>query len=174
MCVSLLYCGIFTWKWCHTPSNLKGHDLRTHAWGRLSHVQCFLLKKKLIKTSIYDMLLCHICSSDTLTVLNWENRRNIRERLSFFQDFFQQHCSCGAASLAFQDVQKRHSRSEYLSPIGSPSDLSTIPEVVRNPLMSTRRSNNNSYLCYLPAKWWNGGKRKFSKMWLFLRIFPYN
>ncbi|XP_028279878.1 uncharacterized protein LOC114447684 isoform X2 [Parambassis ranga] len=62
------------------------------------------------------------------------------------EDFFQQHCSCGAASLAFQDVQKRHSRSEYTSPIGSPSDLSTIPEVVRNPLMSTRRSMSSDGL----------------------------
>lgn len=57
------------------------------------------------------------------------------------QDFFQQHCSCGAAGLAFQDVQKRHSRSEFLSSSGNLSDLSTIPEVTRRPLISTRGGN---------------------------------
>lgn len=54
------------------------------------------------------------------------------------EDFFQQHCSCGAASLAFQDAQKRHSKSEFLSPSGTVSDLSTIHEVTRHPLISTR------------------------------------
>ncbi|KAM7384988.1 hypothetical protein PAMP_001092 [Pampus punctatissimus] len=55
------------------------------------------------------------------------------------EDFFQQHCSCGAASLAFQEMQKQQSRSEFLSPSGTLSDLSTIPEVTRHPLLSTRR-----------------------------------
>uniref|UniRef100_A0A3Q3W2G0 DUF4657 domain-containing protein n=1 Tax=Mola mola TaxID=94237 RepID=A0A3Q3W2G0_MOLML len=54
------------------------------------------------------------------------------------EDFFQQHCSCGTASLAFQDVQKRHSRSEFLSPSVTLSDLSTIPEVTCHPLAPTR------------------------------------
>ncbi|KAI9536035.1 hypothetical protein NQZ68_038096 [Dissostichus eleginoides] len=56
----------------------------------------------------------------------------------FLQDFFQQHCSCGAAELAFQDPHKRPSRSECLSPSGTLSDLSTIHEVGRHPLLSTR------------------------------------
>ncbi|KAF3842574.1 hypothetical protein F7725_024525 [Dissostichus mawsoni] len=54
------------------------------------------------------------------------------------EDFFQQHCSCGAAELAFQDPHKRPSRSECLSPSGTLSDLSTIHEVGRRPLLSTR------------------------------------
>lgn len=49
------------------------------------------------------------------------------------EDFFQHHCSCGAAGMAFQDVQKRQSRSECLSPSGTLSDLSTIHEVARLP-----------------------------------------
>ncbi|TNN55425.1 hypothetical protein EYF80_034375 [Liparis tanakae] len=48
-------------------------------------------------------------------------------------DFFQHHCSCGAACMAFQDIQKRQSRSECLSPSGTLSDLSTIHEVARLP-----------------------------------------
>uniref|UniRef100_A0A3Q3BEL7 Si:ch211-250c4.4 n=1 Tax=Kryptolebias marmoratus TaxID=37003 RepID=A0A3Q3BEL7_KRYMA len=48
----------------------------------------------------------------------------------------EQHCSCGAATLSFQ---KRPCRSEFLSPSGTFSDLSTIPEVSRHSLMPTRR-----------------------------------
>ncbi|XP_068184097.1 uncharacterized protein si:ch211-250c4.3 [Antennarius striatus] len=55
------------------------------------------------------------------------------------EDFFRQYCSCGAASLAFQEVAKKQSRSECLSPSGTLSDLSTIPEVSRQPFLSTRR-----------------------------------
>ncbi len=62
------------------------------------------------------------------------------------QDFFQQHCSCGAAGLIFQEVQNRHSRSEILSPSGTLSDLSTIPEGARHPLILTRRGNSNTCL----------------------------
>ncbi|XP_016392733.1 uncharacterized protein LOC107727387 isoform X3 [Sinocyclocheilus rhinocerous] len=52
------------------------------------------------------------------------------------EDFFMQHCSCGAASLAFQEL-KRHFRSDHYSLTASSStlsDLSTIPEVTRIPL----------------------------------------
>ncbi|KAM9345086.1 uncharacterized protein ABDE67_013981 [Symphorus nematophorus] len=66
------------------------------------------------------------------------------------EDFFQQHCSCGAASLAFQDVQRTHSRSECLSPSGTLSDLSTIPEVTRHPLISTRREMGSEGLTPVP------------------------
>ncbi|TNM99792.1 hypothetical protein fugu_012825 [Takifugu bimaculatus] len=52
--------------------------------------------------------------------------------------FFQQQCSCGAASLAFQDVQKRHSRSSHPSSSNTLSDLSTISEVTRHPLRTRR------------------------------------
>ncbi|CAJ1057624.1 uncharacterized protein LOC109976736 [Xyrichtys novacula] len=55
------------------------------------------------------------------------------------EDFFKQHCSCGAADLAFHDVQRRPPRSESLSPSGILSDLSTIPEITRHPLIATRR-----------------------------------
>uniref|UniRef100_A0A3Q1EIH5 Si:ch211-250c4.4 n=1 Tax=Acanthochromis polyacanthus TaxID=80966 RepID=A0A3Q1EIH5_9TELE len=51
----------------------------------------------------------------------------------------EQHCSCGAASLAFQDFQKRHSKSECLSPSGTLSDLSTIPEVTRHPFITAKK-----------------------------------
>uniref|UniRef100_A0A3P8RQ84 Si:ch211-250c4.4 n=1 Tax=Amphiprion percula TaxID=161767 RepID=A0A3P8RQ84_AMPPE len=55
----------------------------------------------------------------------------------------EQHCSCGAASLAFQDFQKRCSKSECLSPSGTLSDLSTIPEVTRHPLISAKKLSEN-------------------------------
>lgn len=58
-----------------------------------------------------------------------------------FQDFFLQHCSCGTASLAFQEL-KRHFRSDHHSLTASSStlsDLSTIPEVTRIPLRTPVR-----------------------------------
>lgn len=60
---------------------------------------------------------------------------------SVFQDFFLQHCSCGAAGLAFQEL-KRHFRSDHHSLTASSStlsDLSTIPEVTRIPLRAATR-----------------------------------
>ncbi|XP_041646139.1 uncharacterized protein si:ch211-250c4.3 [Cheilinus undulatus] len=66
------------------------------------------------------------------------------------EDFFQQHCSCGAASLAFQDVQRRHPRNECLSPSGTLSDLTTIPEVTRHPLIYSRRDVNGEDLTPVP------------------------
>ncbi|XP_030581341.1 uncharacterized protein LOC115777548 isoform X2 [Archocentrus centrarchus] len=65
------------------------------------------------------------------------------------EDFFQQHCSCGAASLAFQEGPKIHSRNEFLSPSGTLSDLSTIPEVTKHPV-STRRGVSSDSLTFLP------------------------
>ncbi|XP_069030821.1 uncharacterized protein [Embiotoca jacksoni] len=67
------------------------------------------------------------------------------------EDFFQQHCSCGAASLAFQDIQKRYARSEFLSSSGTLSDLSTIQEVTRHPLISTRRGVSSEGLTPIPV-----------------------
>lgn len=55
---------------------------------------------------------------------------------TLFQDFFIHHCSCGAASLAFQEL-KRHFHSDHYSLTASSStlsDLTTIPEVTRIPL----------------------------------------
>ncbi|XP_052006366.1 uncharacterized protein si:ch211-250c4.3 [Xyrauchen texanus] len=52
------------------------------------------------------------------------------------EDFFLQHCSCGAASLAFKEL-RRHFRSDHYSMTvssGTLSDLTTIPEVTRIPL----------------------------------------
>lgn len=57
------------------------------------------------------------------------------------EDFFLQHCSCGTASLAFQEL-KRHFRSDHHSLTASSStlsDLSTIPEVTRIPLRAAAR-----------------------------------
>ncbi|XP_069045178.1 uncharacterized protein [Lepisosteus oculatus] len=51
------------------------------------------------------------------------------------EEYFRQHCSCGAASLAFQEL-KRHCRSEFHSltaSSGTLSDLSTILEIARRP-----------------------------------------
>ncbi|XP_051816230.1 uncharacterized protein si:ch211-250c4.3 isoform X2 [Acanthochromis polyacanthus] len=66
------------------------------------------------------------------------------------EDIFQQHCSCGAASLAFQDFQKRHSKSECLSPSGTLSDLSTIPEVTRHPFITAKKGMRNEGLTPIP------------------------
>ncbi len=67
--------------------------------------------------------------------------RQILTSNSLSQDFFMQHCSCGAASLAFQEL-KRHFRSDHYSLTASSStlsDLSTIPEVTRTPLRAAMR-----------------------------------
>ncbi|XP_052429176.1 uncharacterized protein si:ch211-250c4.3 [Carassius gibelio] len=61
------------------------------------------------------------------------------------EDFFMQHCSCGAASLAFQEL-KRHFRSDHYSltaSSGTLSDLSTIPEVTRTPLRAATRDGDD-------------------------------
>ncbi|XP_070697497.1 uncharacterized protein [Pempheris klunzingeri] len=76
------------------------------------------------------------------------------------EDFFQQHCCCGAASLAFQDVHKRHSRSEFLSPSGTLSDLSTIAEVAQHPLISTRRDMSGEGSTPIPL--WGAGLNRRS------------
>uniref|UniRef100_UPI0037E7FF37 uncharacterized protein n=1 Tax=Semicossyphus pulcher TaxID=241346 RepID=UPI0037E7FF37 len=78
------------------------------------------------------------------------------------EDFFQQHCSCGAASLAFQDVQRRHPRTECLSPSGTLSDLSTIPEVTRHPLISSRRGHDMSSEDLTPVPLWRRGLNRRS------------
>ncbi|XP_039995925.1 uncharacterized protein si:ch211-250c4.3 isoform X4 [Xiphias gladius] len=75
------------------------------------------------------------------------------------EDFFHQHCSCGAASLTFQHAQKRHSRSEFLSPSGTLSDLSTIPEIKQHLLISARRDMQNEGLTPFPL-WRRGLNRK--------------
>ncbi|KAM4730524.1 uncharacterized protein FYW61_010733 isoform 2-T2 [Anableps anableps] len=63
------------------------------------------------------------------------------------EEFFQQYCSCGAAILAFQKWQ---SRSDFLSPSGTFSDLSTIPEVSWHPLMSARKGMSGEDLSAIP------------------------
>ncbi|XP_034072628.1 uncharacterized protein si:ch211-250c4.3 isoform X3 [Gymnodraco acuticeps] len=74
------------------------------------------------------------------------------------EDFFQQHCNCGAAELAFQDPHKRPSRSECLSPSGTLSDLSTIHEVGRHPLLSTRTDMSSE----TPVPLWRRGLERRS------------
>ncbi|XP_054874756.1 uncharacterized protein si:ch211-250c4.3 [Amphiprion ocellaris] len=78
------------------------------------------------------------------------------------EDFFQQHCSCGAASLAFQDFQKRCSKSECLSPSGTLSDLSTIPEVTRHPLISAKKGMRIEGLTPIPL-WRSLSHRNFTE-----------
>ncbi|XP_058508147.1 uncharacterized protein si:ch211-250c4.3 [Solea solea] len=60
------------------------------------------------------------------------------------EEFVQQQCICGAASLVLQPVQKRLSRSEYPSLNGTLSDLSTIPEVTQHPLIPTTDVSSES------------------------------
>ncbi|CAI5682085.1 unnamed protein product [Oreochromis niloticus] len=66
------------------------------------------------------------------------------------KDFFKDYCSCGAASLAFQDFQKTQSRDEFSSPSGTLSDLSAIPEVTQHPLMSTSGGVTGDALTLVP------------------------
>ncbi|KAM4614957.1 uncharacterized protein ACJ7VT_010184 [Polymixia lowei] len=75
------------------------------------------------------------------------------------EDFFQQHCNCGAAGLAFQDTLKRHSRTEFLASSGTLSDLSTIPEVTRHPLISTGKDLSGHGPCQplAPVPIWRRG-----------------
>ncbi|KAM9809927.1 uncharacterized protein si:ch211-250c4.3 [Syngnathus typhle] len=54
------------------------------------------------------------------------------------EDLFQAHCSCAAATLAFEDTGLDLSRS------GTLSDLSAVPEVSRQPLASARPTNGGS------------------------------
>nr|XP_046258095.1 uncharacterized protein si:ch211-250c4.3 [Scatophagus argus] len=115
--------------------------------GYLEHI-CQLIEKigQLQETNL--QLQRQICSMQ-------KNSRMTKTK----EDFFQQHCSCGAASLTFQDVHKRHSRSEFLSPSGTLSDLSTIPEVTRHPLISTRRVMSSEGLTPVPL-WKRGLNRR--------------
>ncbi|KAM8851707.1 uncharacterized protein ACB058_010850 [Synchiropus picturatus] len=81
----------------------------------------------------------HICQLlEKIGQLQEVNRRLQREICGLQKDgqvatrkeeFFQQHCSCGAAALAFPDC---HPRDPALS------DLSTIPEVTHHPLLSRK------------------------------------
>ncbi|XP_062257415.1 uncharacterized protein si:ch211-250c4.3 isoform X2 [Platichthys flesus] len=73
------------------------------------------------------------------------------------EDFFNQHCCCGAASFSFQHVQKRPSRSECLSPSGTLSDLSTIPEVTQ--LIPSTRDLRSEGLTPVPL-WRRGLNRR--------------
>ncbi|XP_063047701.1 uncharacterized protein si:ch211-250c4.3 isoform X2 [Engraulis encrasicolus] len=72
------------------------------------------------------------------------------------EDFFVQHCNCGAASLAFQEL-KRHSRSDF--PSGTLSDLTTIPEVTHNPLRAGRRDGDSVFQPSVPL-WRRGLNRR--------------
>ncbi|KAL2083413.1 hypothetical protein ACEWY4_021186 [Coilia grayii] len=72
------------------------------------------------------------------------------------EDFFVQHCNCGAASLAFQEL-KRHSRSDF--PSGTLSDLTTIPEVTHNPLRGGRRDGDSVFQPSVPL-WRRGLNRR--------------
>ncbi|KAF1376154.1 hypothetical protein PFLUV_G00227780 [Perca fluviatilis] len=115
--------------------------------GYLEHI-CQLIEKigQLQETNL--QLQRHICS------LQKDDRMTKTK-----EDFFQQHCSCGAASLAFHDVHKRHFRSECLSPSGTLSDLSTIHEVTRHPLISARRDVSAEGLTPVPL-WRKGLNRR--------------
>ncbi|XP_037321258.1 uncharacterized protein si:ch211-250c4.3 [Pungitius pungitius] len=66
------------------------------------------------------------------------------------EDFFQHHCSCGAACLTFQDIPKRQSRSDFSSLSGTLSDLSTIHEVSRPSLLPARGDMSSAGLTPVP------------------------
>ncbi|XP_008304202.1 uncharacterized protein LOC103375668, partial [Stegastes partitus] len=119
--------------------------------GYLKHI-CQLLEKisQLQKTNL--QLQRNICS------LQKDNRMAKTK-----EDFFQQHCSCGAASLAFQDFQKRHSKSECLASSGTLSDLSTIPEVTTHPLMSAKRGMSIEGLTPIPLWRRNLNRRSYTE-----------
>lgn len=77
------------------------------------------------------------------------------------EDFFVQHCHCGAAGLAFQEL-KRYSRSDYHSLAasnGTLSDLSTIPEGTRIPHRSGGRDGEGSCQSVVPM-WRRGLNRR--------------
>ncbi|XP_030626235.1 uncharacterized protein LOC115808975 [Chanos chanos] len=77
------------------------------------------------------------------------------------EDFFVQHCGCGAASLAFQEL-KHHSRSEFhnlTASNGTLSDLTTIPEVARLSLRPARRDGDGVYQPAVPL-WRRGLNRR--------------
>ncbi|XP_051279876.1 uncharacterized protein si:ch211-250c4.3 isoform X1 [Dicentrarchus labrax] len=114
--------------------------------GYLTHI-CQLIEKigQLQETNL--RLQKQICSLQ-------KNSRMTKTK----EDFFHQHCSCGAASIAFQDAQKRHSRSEFLSPSGTLSDLTTIPEVTRHSFI-TKRDTSSEGLTPVPL-WRRGLNRR--------------
>ncbi|XP_072534062.1 uncharacterized protein [Salminus brasiliensis] len=77
------------------------------------------------------------------------------------EDFFVQHCHCGAAGLAFQDL-KRYSRSDYHSLAasnGTLSDLTTIPEGTRIPHRPGGRDGEGSCQSVVPM-WRRGLNRR--------------
>ncbi|XP_034408067.1 uncharacterized protein si:ch211-250c4.3 [Cyclopterus lumpus] len=111
--------------------------------GYLDHI-CQLIEKigQLQETNLQlQRQICSLQKDDRMTTTK--------------EDFFQHHCSCGAASMAFQDIQKRQSRSECLSPSGTLSDLSTIHEVTRLPLVPTR--GDASSAGWTPVPLWRRG-----------------
>lgn len=77
------------------------------------------------------------------------------------EDFFVQHCHCGAAGLAFQEL-KRYSRSDYHSLAASNStlsDLTTIPEGTRIPHRSGGRDGEGGCQSVVPM-WRRGLNRR--------------
>ncbi|XP_060728420.1 uncharacterized protein si:ch211-250c4.3 [Tachysurus vachellii] len=77
------------------------------------------------------------------------------------EDFFQQHCHCGAAGLAFQEL-KRHSRSDFSSLTASSvtlSDLTTIPEGTHIPLRPVFSNCEGGCQQFMPV-WRKGFNRR--------------
>ncbi|XP_038136377.1 uncharacterized protein si:ch211-250c4.3 isoform X1 [Cyprinodon tularosa] len=79
------------------------------------HLICQLLEKICHQQEINIQLQRQVC------VLQKDSRMTTTK-----EQFFQQYCSCGAAILAFQNYPPK---SDSLSPSGTFSNLSTIPEV---------------------------------------------
>ncbi|KAJ8248521.1 hypothetical protein GJAV_G00242910 [Gymnothorax javanicus] len=70
------------------------------------------------------------------------------------EDFYLQHCCCGAANLAFHEL-KRHSRSEFYNLSASNatlSDLSTIPEIARHPGRTGKPEGENGCHPVVPLR----------------------
>uniref|UniRef100_A0A3B5M4R7 DUF4657 domain-containing protein n=1 Tax=Xiphophorus couchianus TaxID=32473 RepID=A0A3B5M4R7_9TELE len=78
----------------------------------------------------------------------------------------ERYCSCGSATLAFQNWQ---SKSDFPSPSGTSSDLSTIPEVGWHPLLSARKwrrsQNQRSYAEREPHHHGDGTELSENYMW---------
>ncbi|PWA16179.1 hypothetical protein CCH79_00018298 [Gambusia affinis] len=104
-------------------------------FGYLEHI-CQLLEKIARLQEVNVRLQRQICSL----------QRDSRMRKTK-EECFQRCCSCGSATLAFQNWQ---SKSDFPSPSGTSSDLSTIPEVGWHPLPSARKGMSSEDLSAVP------------------------
>ncbi|XP_054885403.1 uncharacterized protein si:ch211-250c4.3 [Poeciliopsis prolifica] len=116
--------------------------------GYLEHI-CQLLEKIARLQEVNLRLQRQVCS------LQGDSRmRKTKE------ECFQRYCSCGSATLAFQNWQ---SKSDFLSPSGTSSDLSTIPEVSWLPLLSARKGTSSEDLSATPERRRSQNRRSYAE-----------